>query len=167
MCPAVALGFALAQSVGQLTYLKPFVEDFNTAWLAEGTFLLTGGAMTLVYIAETISKLKLGNGTSILIFASIASSVPSSIGAAITQSSQDANVGTGSLTQIAILMTSKLGLIGPYYELSTAQVAYAAAFVATTLGIVYVQEAERRIPINYASRFKAGNLSGQSYLPFK
>lgn len=47
------------------------------------------------------------------------------------------------------------------------QVTYAIAFTLTTLGIVYVQEAERRIPINYASRFKAGNLAQQSYLPFK
>ena len=47
------------------------------------------------------------------------------------------------------------------------QAAYGFAFVLTTLGIVYVQEAERRIPINYASRYQAGNLARQSYLPFK
>lgn len=94
---AVALGFALAQSIGQLTYLRPYVEDFSTQWFAGNVALLTGGAMALVYIAETIGKLKLGNGTSVLIFASIASSVPSSIGAAITQSAQSEDIGTGSL----------------------------------------------------------------------
>ncbi len=44
---------------------------------------------------------------------------------------------------------------------------YAASFFLTTLGIVYVQEAERQIPMNYASRYQAGALSRQSYLPFK
>ena len=96
---AVALGFAVAQSVGQLTYLKPFVEDFSTPWFIEGTVLLTGGAMALVYIAETISKLKLGNGTSVLIFASIASSVPSSVGAAIMQSAENDASGYGNLVR--------------------------------------------------------------------
>ena len=99
----MALGFAVAQSVGQLSYLKPYVEDFSTQWFIGNTLLLTGGAMALVYIAETISKLKLGNGTSILIFASIASSVPSSIGAAIAQTAQSENIGTGSLVRSSAL----------------------------------------------------------------
>ncbi len=44
---------------------------------------------------------------------------------------------------------------------------YGLAFLLTTLGIVYVQEAERKIPMNYANRYRAGALSPQSYLPFK
>lgn len=44
---------------------------------------------------------------------------------------------------------------------------YLAAFFLTTLGIVYVQEAERRIPMNYAQRTRINRLSQQSYLPFK
>ena len=41
------------------------------------------------------------------------------------------------------------------------------AFFLTTLGIVYVQEAERKIPMNYSTRFQAGGLAKSSYLPFK
>lgn len=44
---------------------------------------------------------------------------------------------------------------------------FGAAFFLTTLGVVYVQDAERRIPMNYASRYKAGDLGRQAYLPFK
>jgi protein transport protein SEC61 subunit alpha len=44
---------------------------------------------------------------------------------------------------------------------------YLLAFFLTTLGIVYVQEAERRIPMNYAQRTRINRLSQQSYLPFK
>jgi preprotein translocase subunit SecY len=84
--------------------------------------------------------LKLGNGTSVLIFANIASSLPTSVGALLAQNTES------DPGNIAI---------------------YATAFFLTTLGIIYVQEAERRIPVNYSSRYQAGNLARQSYLPFK
>ncbi|KAJ9511646.1 pre protein translocase secY subunit [Haematococcus lacustris] len=136
-----AFVFAGVQAVGQLTYIRPFVEDFSPGWLASSACALVAGAMTLVYIADTITELKLGNGTSVLIFANIASALPASVGALVAASATDDPVN------VAI---------------------YAAAFFLTTLGIIYVQEAERRIPINYSSRYSAGGqLSRQSYLPFK
>eukprot|EP01026_Neomeris_dumetosa_P047734 TRINITY_DN4108_c0_g1_i1.p1 TRINITY_DN4108_c0_g1~~TRINITY_DN4108_c0_g1_i1.p1 ORF type:complete len:230 (-),score=11.65 TRINITY_DN4108_c0_g1_i1:23-712(-) len=136
-----ALTFALVQAVGQLTFIRPFVEDFNPQWFGESVLTLTAGAMLLVQVAETITELKLGNGTSVLIFTNIASALPTSVGAAVQQSAQSGN--------------SNLGVY------------FTTAFV-TTLGIVYVQEAERKIPINYASRYKTANtLAEQSYLPFK
>lgn len=75
--------------------------------------------------ADTISELKLGNGTSVLIFANISSSLPTSVGALLAQNTES------DPGNIAI---------------------YATAFFLTTLGIIYVQEAERRIPVNYSSR---------------
>lgn len=97
--------------------------------------------MILVQLADEISKLKLGNGTSVLIYANILSSVPTSVGATLATSSatDPKNVSV-----------------------------FAIALFLTTLGIVYVQEAERKIPINYASRSNAAStLARQSYLPFK
>lgn len=46
-----ALLFAVAQAAGQLTYLRPYVEDFSAGWLAESVLLLTTGAMILVYVS--------------------------------------------------------------------------------------------------------------------
>lgn len=135
-----ALGFAVAQAVGQLTYIRPYVDDFSADWLLGSVVTLTAGAMILVHVADTISELKLGNGTSILIFANIASALPSSVGAAFTQAS-----GSDS-SNLAV---------------------YATAVFLTTLGIVYVQDAERQIPMTYASRYQAGALQRQAYLPFK
>lgn len=113
------------QAVGQLTYIRPYVTDFSPEWLAGSSLSLVAGALGLIYIADTISELKLGNGTSVLIFANIASSLPSSVGALLAQ---NANDDPGNV------------------------VVYATAFFLTTLGIIYVQEAERRIPVNYSSR---------------
>lgn len=75
-----------------------------------------------------------------LIFANIASALPSSVGAALTQAADrdSANLAV-----------------------------YAVSLFFTTLGIVYVQDAERQIPMTYASRYRAGALQRQAYLPFK
>ncbi len=78
--------------MGQLFYIRPFVDDFSPAWLAGSSTALVAGAMALVYIADTISELKLGNGTSVLIFANIASALPASIGEA--RRPQAAGVGS-------------------------------------------------------------------------
>lgn len=88
-----------------------------------------------------LTELKLGNGTSLLIFVNILSSLPSSAGQTLTQAGEAGN---------------NAGLA-----------AFVAASLAIVAGIVCVQEAERKIPINYASRFNAGGLAKTSYLPFK
>lgn len=46
-----ALVFAVAQAAGQLTYLRPYVDDFSAGWLAESVLMLTTGAMILVYVS--------------------------------------------------------------------------------------------------------------------
>ncbi|KAG7672533.1 hypothetical protein KSW81_001495 [Nannochloris sp. 'desiccata'] len=135
-----ALVFAVVQAVGQLTYIRPYVDDWSGLWLFDGVVTLTAGAVILLHVADTITELKLGNGTSVLIFANIASALPSSVGGALTQAS------TSEQANLAI---------------------YAFAFFLTTLGIVYVQDAERQIPMTYASRYRAGSLQRQAYLPFK
>lgn len=43
--------FAIFQSVGQLTYIRPFVTDFNTDWLILNSLTLTAGAMILVQVS--------------------------------------------------------------------------------------------------------------------
>ncbi|PNH12846.1 Preprotein translocase subunit SECY, chloroplastic [Tetrabaena socialis] len=137
----LAFAFAIVQAIGQCYYIRPFVDDFSPGWVAGSSCALVAGALALVYIADTISELKLGNGTSVLIFANIASALPASIGQLVSQ-----NEG-GDAGPIAV---------------------FATAFALTTLGIIYVQEAERRIPVNYSGRYTSGgNLARQSYLPFK
>lgn len=138
----LTLVFALAQGSGQLNYLRPLVSDFSTYWLFENTMALATGALILTFFANEIDKLKLGNGTSILIFANILSSMPTFLG--------------------TTLLDLKAAEINKWGDL--------LLFISTILGIVYVQEAERKIPINYASRY-SGSINGAmgrtSYLPFK
>lgn len=136
-----ALGFAVVQAVGQCLYLRPFVPDFDVAWLATSSVSLTAGAMVLMWLAEAATELKLGNGTSLLIAVNILSALPLSAGQTLLQAQSEGN--------------------------SAGLAAFALAVTAITAGIVCVQEAERRIPIVYSTRYAAGALQKASYLPFK
>ena len=141
----LALVFGVVQAVGQLSYVRPFVDDPSTEWFVACVLTLTLGSQILIWIADLITELKVGNGTSILITANIASSLPTSVGAALAQAGSE---GGGGVTALAT---------------------YGLAFIATTLGVVYVQEAERQIPINYASRYRArsASLAKSAYLRSK
>lgn len=74
---------------------------------------LTLGAVVTLLIGEKISDLKLGNGTSLLIFTNIVSYLPSSIGRTVAQAVTDGNYP---------------GLAGSI-----------GGFLLLVLGIVYVQ----------------------------
>lgn len=138
-----SVGFAVVQAIGQALFLRPYVDDFSSQWVLSSVILLTLGSVLTTYIGERISDLKLGNGTSLLIFTSIISYLPASFGRTVAEAFQDGNY---------------LGLL-----------AIIVSFFLLVLSIVYVQEAERKIPINYASRYssKAGGLQKSAYLPFK
>ncbi|KAJ4815857.1 hypothetical protein LUZ62_028423 [Rhynchospora pubera] len=140
-----SVGFAIVQAIGQVLYLRPFVTDFSTEWVLTSVTLLTLGSVFTTFIGERISDLKLGNGTSLLIFTSIISYLPASFGRTVVQAFQDGNY-TGLATIVA-------------------------SFLTLVLGIVYVQEAERKIPLNYASRYSSSSqgmgLQRSAYLPFK
>ncbi|GJN36780.1 hypothetical protein PR202_gb25676 [Eleusine coracana subsp. coracana] len=138
-----SIGFAIVQAIGQVLYLRPYVNDFSTEWVLTSVTLLTLGSVFTTFIGERITDLKLGNGTSLLIFTSIISYLPASFGRTVAQAFQDGNY-VGLLTIIL-------------------------SFFSLVLGIVYVQEAERKIPLNYASRYssRTGGLQRSAYLPFK
>lgn len=138
-----SVGFALVQAIGQVLYLHPYVNDFSTEWVLSSVTLLTLGAIFTTYLGERISDLKLGNGTSLLIFTNIISYLPASFGRTVAQAYQEGNYGG-----LAVIILSFLFLV---------------------FGIVYVQEAERKIPLNYASRYsgRSGGLQKSAYLPFK
>ncbi|KAF3619994.1 Preprotein translocase subunit SECY, chloroplastic [Capsicum annuum] len=138
-----SVGFAVVQAIGQVLFLRPYVNDFSTQWAISSVVLLTLGSVFTTYIGERITDLKLGNGTSLLIFTNIISYLPASFGRTVAQAYQDGNY---------------VGLVG-----------ILVSFFLLVLSIVYVQEAERKIPLNYASRYagRTGGLEKSAYLPFK
>lgn len=127
--------------------------------------------MFTTYIGERISDLKLGNGTSLLIFTSILSYLPASFGRTVAQAFQDANY----IGLVAIIISFFLLVLSIVYV----QV-WHCVFLWITIQLgkhrtinsnltKEFQEAERKIPINYASRYtsRTGGLQKSAYLPFK
>jgi preprotein translocase subunit SecY len=105
---------------------------------------MLAGTLFLVWLGELITDHGIGNGISLIIFTGIIAGLPSLLG----------NVGiSGSgigISRLVILVAVVLILV---------------------LSIVYFQEAERRIPVQYAkSVFRSGRMyrqSGQSFIPLK
>jgi len=138
---------ALLQGYGQATLFSrtqgasgPLLENFGL--FDSDTFLntvaillsMTAGTMLLVWIGELITENGIGNGVSIIIFGGIVASLPGTVGQLLTGSSIGRNV-MGSVMFVII------GLI-------------------TIVGIVVVNEGQRRIPVHHAKRVRAGRVYG-------
>ena len=98
------------QAIGQVLYLRPYVNDFSTQWVLSSVTLLTLGAVLTTYIGERISDLKLGNGTSLLIFTNILSYLPTSFGRTVAQAYQDGNY-IGPVITIISFVLPVLGIV--------------------------------------------------------
>jgi preprotein translocase subunit SecY len=103
---------------------------------------LTAGTMFLVWLGELITENGIGNGISLIIFGGIVASLP---------------------TMLPNIANSEIGLFG------IAAILAIGLFVLAA--IVFVQEAQRRIPVQYArSVFRSGRMyrqSGQSHIPLR
>ncbi|MEJ7839760.1 MAG: preprotein translocase subunit SecY, partial [Thermomicrobiales bacterium] len=95
---------------------------------------MTAGTMVLVWIGELITENGIGNGTSIIIFGGIVASLPSSVGRLVSGSSFSSNViGTALFVAIGII---------------------------TVVGVILINEGQRRIPVHHAKRVRSGRVYG-------
>src|SRR4051812_36398422 len=113
---------AAAQSTGYaFLFRRQGALEFNAGRLVLLVLTLTAGTTLLMYMGELITKRGIGNGISLLIFASILTSLPTGINAFING--------------------------GPMEKLFFPLIA-----VSIIVAVVFVQEGQRRIPIQYAKR---------------
>ena len=116
-----------------------------TRWLTLGLGLINAvGYLLLFQMGELITQRGVGNGMSLIIFVSIVSRVPSALYSSVT--SMD-NTGMGVALTILIV---------------------AVILVCVPL-IIFVERAQRRIPVNYAKRVQGRRMMGgqSTYIPFK
>jgi preprotein translocase subunit SecY len=143
----LTVGLAFAQSIGYVFLFKSFSSNAGTAIIpkfdAPHVFLivisLTAGTVLLMWMGELITQRGIGNGISLMIFASIVSRFPNGIQAWWTNSDQVFKVMMPFLA---------LGVVA---------------------AVVFIQEGQRRIPIQYAKRVIGRRMSGggQTYLPLR
>ena len=142
----LTVGLAFAQSLGYVYLFKSFSAG-GTSVVGTLTFpklmmiviALTAGCTLLMWLGELITQRGIGNGISLMIFASIASRIPAGIQAWWTNPDQ-----------VFVVMMPFIAL-------------------AVIVGIVYVQEGQRRIPVQYAKRVVGRRMTtgGQTYLPLR
>ena len=105
---------------------------------------LVTGTMFLMWLGEQITERGLGNGISIIIFAGIAAGLPNAVAGTLEL------VRTGALHPLIALLI-------------------AAAIIAITAFVCFVERGQRKILVNYAKRQVGNRIYGgqSSYLPFK
>ena len=143
----LTVGLAFGQSIGYVFLFRTFAGNEGTEVVDNFTFgrvflivmTLTAGCVLLMWLGELITQRGIGNGISLMIFASIASGLPNGIQAWWTNPDQ-----------IFVVMMPFLAL-------------------AIIAGIVFMQEGQRRIPIQYAKRVVGRRMAGggSTYLPLR
>ena len=112
--------------------------------------VLTAGTAFLLWLGDQITQKGIGNGTSLIIMAGIIATLP--------QMFIDAFSGLVALDGTAQVIT--LGIIK--------FILFVVVYFAIVIGMIFVQESERRIPIQYANKStSAYGKSAQSFMPIK
>jgi preprotein translocase subunit SecY len=143
----LTVALAFAQSIGEVFLFRSFQNQAGVTLISNFTigkvFLivitLTTGTMLLMWMGELITQKGIGNGISLLIFASIVSRIPSGLNSWWTSPNQTFKV------------------MMPFIA------------VGVVAAIVFVQEGQRRIPVQYAKRVIGRRMTqgGQTYLPLR
>jgi preprotein translocase subunit SecY len=140
----LAVPMALLQAFGFLALLNSqniLSSNFTLGDLTTLTQIatLTAGSVALMWLGELITERGIGNGISFIIFAGIVSRAPGAIA--------------------GFLQTPNPALI----------IGFAILAIVSVAVIIYIQEGQRRIPIQYASRVRGRRMyqGGQTFLPLR
>src|SRR3954466_383618 len=143
----LTVGLAFAQSIGYVFLFRQFAGDANTSIVKNFTFggvfvivtTLTAGCVLVMWFGELITQRGIGNGISLMIFASIVARLPHGV-----------QEWWHSPDQIFQVMMPFLVIL-------------------VIVAVVFVQEGQRRIPIQYAKRVVGRRMAGggSTYLPLR
>jgi len=143
----LTVALAFGQSIGYVFLFRSIgassgasvVENFTFGKVFLIVTTLTAGTVLVMWLGELITQRGIGNGISLMIFASIVAGLPQGVQSWFT-----------SPDQIFIIMMPILGL-------------------AVIAAVVFMQEGQRRIPVQYAKRVIGRKMAGggSTYLPLR
>src|SRR5215207_2345380 len=143
----LTVGLAAAQAIGYTFLFRsqgsaggtPVFESFNAGTVILVVLCLTAGSVIVMWMGELITQRGIGNGISLMIFASIVAGLPNGV----------RQWWTNPDPVFKIIM--------PFLALGV------------VAAVVFIQEGQRRIPIQYAKRVIGRRMSsgGQTYLPLR
>ena len=134
-----ATGFSFLFHSGQLTGGIDLIPDYTPRNVIIIVVTMTAGTALLMWFGELITQRGIGNGMSLLIFVSIISQIPS---------------------QLAILNANS-----QTYQF----IVIVAVMIALTIGIIYIEQGQRRIPVQFSKRVRGRKVMGgqSTYIPLK
>jgi len=142
---------AMFQSYGISVGLESMHGAFGAAVIDPGFFFriscmvtLVGGTMFLMWLGEQITARGIGNGTSLIIMAGIVANLPSAMA--------------------SMLELGRTGALSPFFILLFVVIA-----MVTVAAIVFVERAQRRIPVQYPKRQVGNRMFGgdSTHMPLK
>ncbi|TLE01506.1 preprotein translocase subunit SecY [Helicobacter japonicus] len=135
---------AVSVSIGLNSMSTGAIKIDLNLFIVVSVFSMLTGTMLLMWIGEQITQRGVGNGISLIIFGGIVSGIPSSIGQTFNL------VNTGQLNVFVLLIL--------------------LAVIILTVGvIIFIELAERRIPVSYARKVIMQNQNKRimNYIPVK
>ncbi|MFA5409692.1 MAG: preprotein translocase subunit SecY [Bacilli bacterium] len=142
------LGIALA-------FLQGYV--FSFAFLPTGSsaleymrisIILTAGTAFVLWLGDQITQKGIGNGVSLIIMAGILMTTPTMFTEAFSEM-----IKTTS-TQAIVMGSISFAI-------------FVIVYLAIVIGVIFIQQAERRIPIQYSNKTSSAYTAKQNYMPIK
>ena len=111
------------------------------------TLILTAGSSLLIWLADEVTNKGIGNGMSLIIMAGIVQALPGMFITAFNDLVLAGNFSTLAGTSLFIL--------------------FVIVYVLIIVGVIFIETAQRRIPIQYSNRTSSSYNAEQSYIPIK
>ena len=124
-----------------------YMKGMSSLDILKTTVVMTAGTCFLLWLGDQVTTKGIGNGISLLIMAGIIQSMPSMF---VTTFQSLVTSGTYSTVLGSILFAL-----------------FVIVYIFIILGVVFIQLAERRIPIQYSNRTNSAYGAQTSYLPIK
>ena len=171
------VGIAVLQAVGYYMMMKNYgllASGADGIWPALVIIVsLIAGSAFVMWMGEQITEFGVGNGISVILFAGIISRVPTMISGMVSGVQTWSSVQKGTLT-LEGLMSVGYSEAAAQNVLNSAMAPWGVALLvvgmlALIVFIVFIQDAERRIPVQYAKRQVGRKMYGgqSSNLPMK
>lgn len=124
-----------------------YMKGMSSLDILKTTVVMTAGTCFLLWLGDQVTTKGIGNGISLLIMAGIIQSMPSMFVTAF-----QSLVTSGSYSTVVGSLLFAL---------------FVMVYILIILGVVFIQLAERRVPIQYSNRTNSAYGAQTSYLPIK
>lgn len=124
-----------------------YLRGTGTLSILKTTLILTAGSSLLMWLSDEITNKGIGNGMSLIIMAGIVQSLPNVFITAFKDLVLSGNFMTAAGVSLFIL--------------------FVLVYVFILVGVVFIESAQRRIPIQYSNRSSSAYNKEQSYIPIK